>query len=285
MLGLQLGHHLRGLGAGVLDVLGFVQHHDVPGRLQPAFAVALQQGIRGDDHIVFVRGVGHLVAVLPVQNQRAQAGAEALRFALPVAHQANRRNDECRVSQAACVFFDLEVGQGLQGFAQAHVVGQDAVQPRAAQELQPVQALLLVGAQAGVHALGQQHLGQGAAAGELGHQFLQRSGTRPYRAFAQGRPGAQGLHAAHAQAVAQQVVLAIAHQLQQGGQPGAQRLGGDADEAVIGLAHVDKWRQHAFAGGLVCRGIRQLVQQAGQPRQDVVAFAVYFHAQGQVEPG
>ena len=39
--GLQLAGHLRGLGAGVLDVLRLVQHHQVPGGLQPAVPVAL----------------------------------------------------------------------------------------------------------------------------------------------------------------------------------------------------------------------------------------------------
>jgi hypothetical protein len=69
--------------------------------------------------------------------------------------------------QAAGVLFDLDVGQRLQGFAQAHVVGQNAGQPMGAQKLQPVQALLLVGAQAGLHAGGHGHLGHLGAATQL----------------------------------------------------------------------------------------------------------------------
>ena len=40
---LQACRHLSGVGAGILDVLRFVQHHQMPLRGQPALAVALQQ--------------------------------------------------------------------------------------------------------------------------------------------------------------------------------------------------------------------------------------------------
>ena len=40
---LQCRHHLGRVGAGVLDVLRLVQHHQVPLQLQPALTVALKQ--------------------------------------------------------------------------------------------------------------------------------------------------------------------------------------------------------------------------------------------------
>ena len=90
--------------------------------------------------------VRHAVPVLAVDDQAAQLRAEAGRFTLPVAHQADWRNDERRPGQAPGVLFHLNVHQRLQGLAQPHVVGQDAGQPMGAQKLQPAQALQLVGA-------------------------------------------------------------------------------------------------------------------------------------------
>ena len=124
----QLARHLRGLGAGVFDVLRFIQHHHVPAGLEPALAVALQQRIRRDDDVMVVQAVGQLMPVFAVQHQAAQVGAKARGLALPIAHQADRRHDQRRVFQAAGVFFNLDVDQGLQRFAQPHVVGQDAAQ-------------------------------------------------------------------------------------------------------------------------------------------------------------
>ena len=51
--GLDLSGHLGCLGAGVFDVLGLVEHHQMPLPLQPALAVALQQRI-GRNHQVKV---------------------------------------------------------------------------------------------------------------------------------------------------------------------------------------------------------------------------------------
>ena len=75
------------------------------------------------------------------------------------------------------------MGQRLQRFAQAHVVGQNAAQAVLAQELQPVQALLLVGPQAGLQGSRHAHLGQLLLAGELLHQLAQELRARPLRAL------------------------------------------------------------------------------------------------------
>ena len=113
MPGLQLAHHLCGARAGIFDVLRFVQHHDVPLRLQPALFVALQQRVGRNDDVVFGHGVGHFVPVFAVDHQAAQPGAKALRLTPPVAHQAHGRNDQRRLRQATGVFFNLDVGQRL----------------------------------------------------------------------------------------------------------------------------------------------------------------------------
>jgi hypothetical protein len=147
----------------------------------------LQQRVGRDDDVVLGHAGGHFMAVFAVQHQAAQPRAKAFGFAPPVAHQADRGNDERGLRQAACVFFDLDVGQRLQGFAQAHVVGQDAGQTVFAQKLQPVQALLLVGAQAGLHAGGHRHFGHFGAATQTLHHLAQVVRAFPHRAFALAR--------------------------------------------------------------------------------------------------
>ena len=77
----------------------------------------------------------------------------------------------------------------------------------------------------------------------------------------------------------------VAHQLQQRGHPGLERVRRQANEALaVGLRQVDKRRQRGLAGNRVGRAGRCGGNQLGQPRQDVVALAVDLHAQRQLEP-
>ena len=110
---------------------------------------------------------------------RAQTGAKAGGFALPIAQQTHRGHDQGRACEATCFFFGQDVRQGLQGFAQAHVVGQDARQLVRAQKLQPIQALLLVGPQSGLQARGCAHRGQAGEASHLLDQLHQALGSCP----------------------------------------------------------------------------------------------------------
>ena len=125
----------------------------------------------------------------------AQAGAKAGRFTLPVAQQADRGHDQGWLRQAPGFFFNEDVRQGLQGFAQTHVIGQDAGQLVRAQKLQPVQALLLIRPQSRLQAGGCRHLGQSVDAAHLLHQLGQVLGTRPAHPLPQGGGRAQSFQA------------------------------------------------------------------------------------------
>ena len=225
------------------------------------------------------------MALLAMQYQAAQLRAKTRGLTPPIAEQADRRDDQCRRGQPAGVFLNLDVRQCLQGFAQPHVVGQDAAQAVGAQKLQPVQALLLVGAQLGLQAGRHRHRGQFAAAAQALRQFTQRLRTGPHRAFAQTHCGAQGVEPRQLEAVARKIMAALAHQLQQRLQPGLQALGRQPHKAAVGLRQVHVIRQRRRPSGWVRRAVRGLRDQAGQPGQDVVALAVDLHAQRQVEPG
>ena len=133
--------------AGVLDHLRFVQHHQVPGLALQRHRVAPQQRVAGQHQLV-LRDAGQVLAALrPAQCQQLQRRRHAGGFGLPVEQQRGRRHHQRGAVEPAGLLLDQQVGQRLRGFAQTHVVGQDARQVVAAQLLQPGQAVALVGPQ------------------------------------------------------------------------------------------------------------------------------------------
>ncbi|MCY1405538.1 hypothetical protein D9M71_207770 [compost metagenome] len=136
-----------GLAGGGLDVLRLVEDQQVQRLLAQDFDIPRQQGVGGEDQVVALQ-IGE-IAMPPrsVQGQHAQAGSEACGFVLPVGDQAGGHQHQCRVIQPTRFFLHKDVGQRLQGLAQAHVVAEDAADAQFAQGLHPAQAFQLVGAQ------------------------------------------------------------------------------------------------------------------------------------------
>ena len=90
------------------------------------------------------------VPIQAVQHGDAQMRRETVEFRGPVRHQAGRHDNQCRPIEATGGFLDDDMSDGLRGLAQAHVVGEQPAKTVFPQVLQPVDALLLIGAQAGV---------------------------------------------------------------------------------------------------------------------------------------
>ena len=84
----------------------------------------------------------------PCSTTTPQMRREPGQFGGPVRHQAGRHHDQRRPVEPAGRFLDGDVGDRLGGLAQPHVVGEQPAQAVLPQMLQPVHALLLVGAQA-----------------------------------------------------------------------------------------------------------------------------------------
>ncbi len=59
-------------------------------------------------------------------------------------HQAGWRHNQNRAIQSSSLLFGQNIGQTLDRFTQAHVVGEDAAKAGFPQELQPAQALTLI---------------------------------------------------------------------------------------------------------------------------------------------
>ena len=119
------------------------------------FDVAVEQRVGCENEV----GVRDRAVVFPplgaVEHQHAQVGGELERLRPPVRHHRGGRDHQRRpaVRVAGC-FFGENVGEGLQGFAEAHVIGQDAVQAVAREELHPAETGELIVAQRRLHAGG-----------------------------------------------------------------------------------------------------------------------------------
>ena len=224
------------------------------------------------------------LALVAMQRQYAQLRGEARRFVLPVGYQAGGHDDQCWIFQAPGLFLAEDVRQGLQGLAQAHVVGQYATDAQFGQGLHPVQALHLIGAQFGLQTLGWRNFTYRQVLQALGEaaQFIAALPTEfgPLGQFGQ----ACGIGTAQAQR--QMIVARVAEiQLAERGQQRLQSGEGQGD-AFAALRQVDQ--QAVFIGALGQRFGRQQPGRAAngleQDRQQAQALAFDFDAQLQVEP-
>ncbi|MNN78827.1 hypothetical protein D3C81_1954180 [compost metagenome] len=77
----------------------------MPGLGAQVLEVARQQGIGGQDQVIFVQLGEMLAAPRPVQGQHPQVGREALSFVEPVRYQAGRHHCQGRCAQSPGLFF------------------------------------------------------------------------------------------------------------------------------------------------------------------------------------
>ena len=125
----------------------------------PVVDVDAEQVVGGHEHIARVRGgsaVGRGKRERPDTSAlglRARDGAnrklgrEAGEFLQPVVHERRRAHDKARPHAARLVAAGEQKRDELQRLAQAHLVGEDAAEPRIAARGKPAEAFLLIGAQ------------------------------------------------------------------------------------------------------------------------------------------
>ncbi len=80
-----------------------------------------------------------LLPVFTVQDEHLHRRGELLGLRHPVPDHAGGGQDQARLVSPAGFHLCQQVGDGLQGLAQAHVIRQDAVQSVLAQKLEPPQ--------------------------------------------------------------------------------------------------------------------------------------------------
>jgi len=141
------------LGGGVFDVLGFVEDDELELVFFEFFKVALNEGEGGDDEV----GVGDVgeefTALGAVEDDAFERRGEFFGFGEPVWDDGGGSDDEGRLV-VSVVFLTEDVGEGLEGFSEAHVIGEDAVEFVLGEEVHPFGAGFLVVAEFGFEALG-----------------------------------------------------------------------------------------------------------------------------------
>ena len=174
VIGLDLLHSHRHLGRRVLDELSLVEHQGAEVELAQLFKVSTKDGIVGDHDV----GVGDLLAqIVPLlarlEHQHLEVGGELLGLTAPVVQHRGGTQDQRRllVLLGGILMQPGEPSQGLEGFAQAHVVRQNASQTKPGEVGQEVEPILLIGSQIGANARRQLGLGHALEVGQLGPQF------------------------------------------------------------------------------------------------------------------
>ena len=113
---------------------GLVEHYGVPGFPRQDIRVQTQDGIRCQGH-VRGRREGALWTMI---DGHLESWPKPLQLVSPVVQHTGRGHYERTA---------LEHTEGLQGFAESHVVGKQRSQPSLAEKCQPVDAMTLVGTQ------------------------------------------------------------------------------------------------------------------------------------------
>ncbi|MNM96307.1 hypothetical protein D3C81_1087820 [compost metagenome] len=152
LAGLQVTGRLRRFADRVFDVLRFVENQYAPQLRLQGLQIPWQQRVSGQHQIVLSQISEILLPPRAVQRQYFQLGGEALGLVEPVGNQAGRHHRQSRTIKATGVFFREQMRQGLQRFAQPHVIAQNAAYLKLAQGLHPVEAFELIRAQLRVKA-------------------------------------------------------------------------------------------------------------------------------------
>ena len=273
--------------AGVLDHLRFVQDHDMPGLALQGHGVAPQQRVAGEHHIKLWHAGDLGRAPRALQRQQPQGRGHACGLGLPVEDQRGRGHHQRGQVEPASLSLHQQMRQGLGGFAQTHVVGQDARQGVPAQMLQPGQALALIRpqhqAQAGGHGHRRRRGGGLVQPGQAGlalqfpvlGQVAARAGVAGHGVAQAGAKHGKALHVPRRQQQPLAVLGAarLGQQIEQGSGDGLERRGQSVNAPPARRVQTDQ--------GVVGDGVQRVslgpapvvLDQPGQQRHQVQGFA------------
>src|SRR5690606_18043994 len=108
-----------------------------------------------------------MAEVSALEDEDAHGGREFLGLAAPVVQDGGGADDECGLGTLAVLRLEPEEPrEGLQGFAETHVVGEDATQLHVVEVAEEIEAVLLIWPQFGLDSPGKVHLGNALEVGE-----------------------------------------------------------------------------------------------------------------------
>ncbi|MFT6178148.1 MAG: hypothetical protein ACJA16_005478 [Akkermansiaceae bacterium] len=144
-------------GRGVFDMLGLVEDDELELVFFKFFDVALDEREGGDDEV----GVGDVgeefFALGAVEDDAFEGRGKFFGLGKPVGDDGGGGYDEDGAGVARVLHAE-NVGEGLEGFSKAHVIGEDAVELVLGEKLEPLGARFLVVSQFGLEAFGSDEL-------------------------------------------------------------------------------------------------------------------------------
>ena len=202
VVGAEKPRGLGGFAGGVFDRLGFVENHVIEADVAPLDDVVAEGAVGGEDQVEILKMIGGLEAIGGGVIEDAKLGGEFRGLLVPVEDEGARDDDqggagwglsvgEGRLRQKAALF---EEGQDLDGFPEAHVIGEASVKAEHSQEIEPAEAVALIGAERSDESFGWIDGLNGFESAELvadfGESFIDALGrnSRP-EARRVGRPG------------------------------------------------------------------------------------------------
>lgn len=282
--GLQAGDDLGGVGAGVFDVLGFVEDDAVVGSVGEGFGVAAEEGIRGEDQFGIFEVIEVFVALVAMKGEGAEVGSEPGGFIEPVGEDGGGADDQGGSIESALFLFEEDMGEGLDGFTEAHIVGEDATEVELAKELDPTQAIDLVGTQGGAEPEGR---GDGSGLGRLpesiGEGFEIGMGF-PLPIGGLGKVAElDGAEAMDGEATGG-VEGAGGVKFHQGGEDGAEAIDRERDAATVGEGDEHLVIRLAFGEGLGVEGVEVLAKALEEDGEQVDFLVADADTEFEVEP-
>jgi len=176
-----------GLAGGIFNVLRFVEDDDVPALLLQPLAMQAELRVVGDEE----RGPGGLIEGRGDERGSkcggGERGGEARGLRQPAVHDAFRTHDEGAEGAGSFAFFGggrsrgemEEPRESLDGFAEAHVVGEDAAETIRGKMREKVETFRLVRAERGLESGGKCGWWDGGESGGAGAEGGGERGILP----------------------------------------------------------------------------------------------------------
>jgi len=276
LVAFELAGGLGDFCGGVFDVLGLIEDDEAEVVFFEFFDVALEDGEGGDDDV----GVGDVwveaAALRALEDEGSKGGGEFADFGEPIGDDGGGGDDQGGTGFVGVGVGEMEdVGESLESFSEAHVIGQDAVEVIVREGLHPFDSGLLVGAKGGLEAFGRLIVGGlGFGAGDAGSEFFELGwGIDGERGLFGEGGGVDGM---------KRGFLGVG----EGGEmveDGAEATGGDFEgAAAVGVGEVDE------VGVVVCEVVELIegvrVEEADEDGEEIEFFSGEIDAYGELEP-
>ena len=157
-MGIEFAGALGRLGVGVLDLLAFVEDGGEPFDVVQFLAANPELRVVEDEHVDAVLDFIGIDVVAVAEDFDADVGGEFFGFPGPDIEHGFGADDEGGAAGDPSLFVFLhqpdEVGERLDGFAQAHVIGQDAAEIVGGEVGEELETIDLIGPQGGLEQCG-----------------------------------------------------------------------------------------------------------------------------------